>query len=406
MIRVYDKAKNLLQNRKEKTKSKSSREKNKSIKAIDIEKYPPVFSTYKPDIKNIKLIAEKYSHYKNIVVIGYGGSINNFKAMYYSLYYKINKNVFTVNTVEPEFLDDISKKTKPDNTVVVAISKSGNTISVIEDLIFFLNKGYKSIVCLTGGGSLLEIARRMNFDIVPHPDISGRFSGITECALFPAILCGININNIIRGAQNIYKITREKNNFILKISRELYEFEKLNYTEIFMPVYSQRLHGFSLLITQLIHETTGKNKKGQTVISAVGPESQHETNQRFFGGRKNMIGFFINIKKHKDMKLRVSKKLENISIKNSRLKILNKLNLSNSINYELGGVVGNCDKDKIPYFILEVDNLNEEAVGEIMAFWQYLAYYSALLRKQNPFNQPEVELSKNITFDIIKNSRK
>ena len=357
------------------------------------------FSTYRTPVREIISKAKKYSRFENVVLIGYGGSINNFKAMYYAL--GSEKNVFMVNTLEPEYLDNIIKKCKPGKTVVIVVSKSGNTISVLENLILFMNKGYKNIVCITQGGALKEIALREGFEIVEHPNIGGRFSALTPSALFPAKVCGINIERIVRGARRIYKNPKH----IVDVAIKLYKLERKGYTEIFLSAYSEKLIGILWLITQLIHETTGKNKKGQSVIFAIGPESQHETNQRFFGGRRNMVGFFIKIKEHKNMRIKVPKNMRDIKVKNESIMILDNLNLADSIHYELEGVLEHAKKNKIPHFILELKKLNEESVGELIAFWQYLAYYSALLRKQNPFDQPEVEYSKKKTIELIRRDK-
>ena len=36
-----------------------------------------------------------------------------------------------------------------------------------------------------------------------------------------------------------------------------------------------------------MHESFGKDKLGQSYFGGQGPEMQHHTSQRFFGGRKN-----------------------------------------------------------------------------------------------------------------------
>ena len=116
-----------------------------------------------------------------------------------------------------------------------------------------------------------------------------------------------------------------------------------------------------------------------------------------------MIGFFIVVKNHKVIKIRVPKKLADIPLRDGSLSIIDNLDLSKAINYEFEGVVKTTSEKKIPYVVMELDKLNEKSVGELLAIWQYIAYYSAVLRGQNPFDQPEVERSKEITFELIKN---
>ncbi len=369
---------------------------------IRVRKLPkdPEFSKYVLDFKAIERVSRKYKKFKNVVVIGNGGSINSFRAIAKAL--RPKKNVFFVDTMEPEILEDVTKKCKPKDTVIIPISKSGNTLGVLEELLYFVDKGYRNVVAVTGGGALMEIVKRMKWDCVIHPNIGGRFAGMTSCALLPSSICGLNVRSIYSGARKIYNSSRAKKK-LYELAKALFYLEKNGYNEIFMPVYSELLEGFIWIITQLIHETTGKNELGQTIVAALAPESQHHTNQRFFGGPRDMIGFFIVVKNHKVIKIRVPKKLADIPLRDESLSIIDNLDLSKAINYEFEGVVKTTSEKKIPYVVMELDKLNEKSVGELLAIWQYIAYYSAVLRGQNPFDQPEVERSKEITFELIKN---
>ncbi|MDO8627393.1 MAG: glucose-6-phosphate isomerase, partial [Candidatus Diapherotrites archaeon] len=61
---------------------------------------------------------------------------------------------------------------------------------------------------------------------------------------------------------------------------------------------------------------------------------------------------------------------------------------------------------KIPVISIAIDKVDEENIGELIGFFQWLAIYSALLRDVNPFDQPQVENSKKISFEYRKNSAK
>ncbi len=366
-----------------------------------IPKDPP-FSKYKPDFKTIDSVAKRFKRFKNVIVIGNGGSINSFRAI---TTLTSKKKIFFVDTMEPEVLEKISKSCDQKDTVVIPVSKSGNTIGVLEELLYFINKGYKNVISVTGGGSLKDISEKMNWNIVNHPNIGGRFAGLTSCALLPSNVCGFDVKKIYSGAKKIYGSAKTKKK-IYKLAKSLFELEKNGYNEIFMPVYSELLGGFIPIITQLVHETTGKNELGQTIIATIAPESQHHTNQRFFGGPRDMIGFFITVKNHGHVPIRVPTLIRNVKIKHENLSILNGINLSDAIKYEFKGVLETVKEKKIPYIVLEIDRINEGTVGELLAFWQMLAYYSAVIRGQNPFDQPEVERSKEITFNLIKNLNK
>ncbi len=359
----------------------------------------PPFAAHKPDFSKMKKVARKYRNLKNVIVIGNGGSINSFRAIAGAL--KCKKRVALLDTMEPEVIKR-TRSFRPRETVVIPVSKSGNTVGVLEDLLYLVGRGYKNAVAVTGGGALKEIAMRMKWDVVEHPNIGGRFAGMTSCALLPALVCGLDAESIFKGARKVYASKKAKNG-IFKLAKSMFELEKVGYDEIFMPIYSELLGGFTNLITQLVHETTGKNELGQTIVTAIAPESQHHTNQRFFGGVKNMVGFFIVVKNHEKIEIRVPKKLNDVKVRGSSLSILNGLDLAKSIHYEFEGVLRTTHERGIPYAVLELDKVSDMSIGELIAFWQMFAYYSAIVRGQNPFDQPEVERSKEITFELIRN---
>jgi len=54
---------------------------------------------------------------------------------------------------------------------------------------------------------------------------------------------------------------------------------------------------------------------------------------------------------------------------------------------------------------LEVKDISSHSVGQFLAMLQYRAIYSACLRGVNPIGQPQVERSKEISFELVKNSQ-
>lgn len=368
----------------------------------------PVFAKYKPNMKELDQLSRKYKKYQNIIIIGNGGSITSFYAVYTALAnYKTKKNIEFLDTMEPDYVAYVKAKFKKKDTLVLVISKSGNTIGVLENMLVF--KDYKKLV-ITSGGALKRVAESLNLEIIDHPEIGGRYSGFTANALLPALLFGIDIKKLCSGANSMYSKCSPKknvnNNPALKLSAVLYNLGKQGYTEIFMPVYSTRLFGFNNLIVQLIHESSCKHGKGQTIYGALAPESQHHTNQRFFGGRKNVIGLFLKIdKQEKDIRIKVGKNLKDIELRDGKLENFDNLSLSKALEYEYLGTKKDASKNRIPNMTLSIDKITEKSIGELMAFWHYVAVYSSVLRQVNPFDQPHVEESKKISFGMVKQNR-
>lgn len=377
--------------------------KNKNI--IDIKKMDlPIFAKSFPDLLKLKKELTKYDKYKNLIIVGHGGSITSTQGFYGAL--KSKKNMHIIDTPEPDYIKEVKSKCKKNETIVVVVSKSGDTVDVIEIMMEFLNYEIIAVTNLKAG-TLIEIAKTLKLKIIEHPEIGGRYSAFTASTIVPCYLLGYNIDKIIDGAKQMYrkcspKISIDKNP-ALALAHNMFMAEKKGHVEVFMPIYSKKMFSFANLIIQLIHESSGKHGVGQTVYSASAPESQHHTNQRFFGGRGNVFGMFIvpDLKSHNyDYAIKVPKKIEDIKIKESALKSLSKNTYGQALHYEYLGTLEHAKKKNIPHATIIMDKIDESELGEFVALWHYIAVYSSVLRKVNPYDQPEVEYSKNVSFKL------
>lgn len=356
----------------------------------------PEFIKYVPDFNLISQLAKEYENYKNILIIGHGGSVSSFYGMYFVLKYQANKNAYFLNTVDPDYIYELKNILKPANTLVIAISKSGETITQIEALSQFLEF---PILIITGKASpLREIGERLGYKIIIHPAIGGRYTAMTEVGLIPAAIAGLDIEGIFKGAQGFYYLF-EKENLAWKAASVMWQLEQKGFVDVFMPFYSHNLFYLNNLIVQLCHESFCKNEKGQTYLSAEAPESQHHTNQRFFGGQKNICGFFLScdsVINNKDVVYPPN--IYSVQIKNYALFDANKIPLDKSLNFELIGTLEDARINSIPVTHLSIASYSSQEIGLLVAFWQLYAVYSSILRQVDPFNQPQVENSKKISF--------
>ncbi len=357
----------------------------------------PKFVSYKPDFVLLQKYADKYKNYKNFIVIGHGGSVTSFMAIYQALQNKFTKPVYFLSTIDPVRIEAIKSMTSPDQTLVIAISKSGETVTQIEALSQFLDY---PLLAITGAvGPLATIAERLNADMIIHPNIGGRFTGLTEVALLPSLLCGFDIQKIYEGGSELYQSFVNENGSY-KLSSVLYKLEEQGIVDVFLPLYSSSLTGFENLIVQLCHESFGKNGHGQTYFAFEAPESQHHTNQRLFGGRKNLALCVLSVKElATDLSVSFPDSLLDINLKDKTLgEVLQNSFLNQAMHFERDGVIETAKRDNLPVIDFQVENLNPKSIGQLIAFWQMFAVYSSVLRDVNPYDQPEVEDSKNLSF--------
>jgi len=262
-----------------------------------IRKQPlPAFATYSAPITALQKQLKPFQKYKNILVIGNGGSRTASYTLCNALAKYGKKKVVYLTTVEPDFLKKIKTTYKKKDSLVVAISKSGSTVTVLETLFYF--KGYPTLIITGKNGPLEHIAQELGYVVIEHPDIGGRYSGFSSSGLVPAILAGIDVKKVVAGAKKMYSKCSPRNavanNPALALGAALYLLEQKGYTEVFTPVYSTKLVAALPLIIQLMHESVCKHGKGQTFFGDLAPESQHHTNQRFFWWKEKCLRTFYS----------------------------------------------------------------------------------------------------------------
>lgn len=362
----------------------------------------PGFVQHQPDIEAIKEAVSQEPSFDNLVVIGNGGSVTSFRAYLYAFLPETDVEVRIVTTMDPDYLNRLSRELEPENTLVMPISKSGDTVGVIESLLFFMDRDYPVFaVTSDNDGALKQIVDREELNWIEHPDVGGRFSGATETALVPAAFAGMPIGEIRKGAEEMYSQLSPDNQYnpALNVASAFYDAEQKGYENLFSGFYSTRMFGFKPLFVQLMHETVAKTGEGQFVSGDHGPEFQHHTNQRIFGGKKNVLPVFFQTENHEESGITVPEELEDIDIRGKDLGLLDSNTLQESLESEYQGVKQALDEEDMPNITVSLTELSHEAAGKMLAFLQYVAVYSAWLRDVDPFNQPDVEKSKKLGFE-------
>jgi len=361
----------------------------------------PFFHDLKPDFDAIEAMAKKYKDKKNIIVIGNGGAVNSFLVLYKALY-QGDKNVEIVNSMEPDLINVVKDRNPATSSIVVVSSTSGTNVGPLEIMTCF-QKYDRVVITAENDGALRLVAQKLDLPILYVPHITDRYLTSGALAYFPLKLLGLDIRKIDKSLHSAYEKYVKNDSDPAKLSSILYNLEQKGYTEVFVPIYSYRLEAFSIYIMQLMHESVSKENKGQSFIVVAAPESQHHSNQRFFGGRKNIAGLFIRTGQE-DVKTRTkySDDLHSIHLRDGSIKDISGVKLSDAFRFESEATLKDAVDNQIPSGSLELDKVDEKSVSQLIAFWHYMAVYSSWLRGVNPFDQPQVEKSKEISFEMRK----
>ncbi len=341
---------------------------------------------------------KKFSKYKNIILIGMGGSILGANAIYQFLQHKIKKKFVFFDNLDVENL----KRTKifqEKKTLYVVISKSGNTLETLSNLVSLkiLKKNAKNIIIISekNKNPLFQLSKKMNLFHVEHrKQLGGRYSVMSEVGALPAMLMGLNVDKF---RSNLNFHLKEKNNkFIKEGSIKLADFLKTKkYNNIIFLNYSQKLNGFLNWYQQLLAESLGKEGKGFLPMISNNPKDHHSLLQLYLDGPRNNLFYIFSSEEDKTNKLNTKK----FDIK---LDFLKNKSLSQIKDVQKRALMQIFLKKKIPFREIHIKKFSEENLGELFSFCMLETAIIGNLANINPFNQPAVEQVKILSKKLLK----
>ena len=341
---------------------------------------------------------KKFRKYKNIILIGMGGSILGANAIYQFLQHKIKKKFVFFDNLDVENL----KRTKifqEKKTLYVVISKSGNTLETLSNLVSLkiLKKNAKNIIIISekNKNPLFQLSKKMNLFHVEHrKQLGGRYSVMSEVGALPAMLMGLNVDKF---RSNLNFHLKEKNNkFIKEGSIKLADFLKTKkYNNIIFLNYSQKLNGFLNWYQQLLAESLGKEGKGFLPMISNNPKDHHSLLQLYLDGPRNNLFYIFSSEEDKTNKLNTKK----FDIK---LDFLKNKSLSQIKDVQKRALIQIFLKKKIPFREIHIKKFSEENLGELFSFCMLETAIIGNLANINPFNQPAVEQVKILSKKLLK----
>ncbi len=276
---------------------------------------------------------------------------------------------YILDTTNPDTINSVIKKIKLKETLFIFSSKSGGTVEPNSQFKYFYSELKKitknpqnHFIAITDEGtSLHQLAKKLSFrKIFINPsDIGGRFSALSYFGLVPAVICGCNINNMVERAIRV--IDRIKKDDISYLT--LGSFIATNYLNgkdkltIILP---EKLKQFGLWIEQLIAESTGKEGKGiLPVINTEVLEPEYYDTDRMF----------VILEDKKSFNESFNKEIENLI----------------SANFP----------------IMKISVNNEYDIADQFYIWEISTAIVGYFMKINPFDQPDVNSTKEITKKLL-----
>ena len=378
----------------------------------------------KKEFSRIKKAAKKIKKESDIlVVIGIGGSYLGARAVIESLtssFYnmltekqrKYPQILYVGNNLSPNYINELIEYIGDKDFSVNVISKSGTTTEpAIAFRIFreILENKYgieeaRSRIYVTTDkerGALKTLADNEGYEKFVIPDnVGGRYSVLTAVGLLPIATAGIDIDKLMQGAQNAqerYDDPNLKYNECYKyaVTRNiLYKLYKN--TEILVN-YEPKMHYFTEWWKQLYGESEGKDQKGIFPAGVDFTTDLHSMGQYIQEGRRNLFETVISIEKPKS-DITINSDEDNLDglnyLSGKTLNYVNKKAMEGTVKAHVSG--------DVPNIMINIENLDEENIGELIYFFEKACAMSGMILGVNPFNQPGVEEYKKNMFKLLK----
>lgn len=372
----------------------SSEIKQSKLAAIDV-----VFS--KEDLKDFEKFAKKTSAFKKVIVLGVGGSSLGGKTL---SALKFQNKLEFLESIDPTTVRNCLNHFDLKTTFFLVISKSGETIEtvcqtliIIEEFQKLKSKNFaKQFLFITESqnNSIAKIAKKIGAEITEHSNkIGGRFSAFSIVGILPALIAGLDGKKIRQGAKKVVnEFLKGDEKIINSCATQLRLYEQGFVSNVIMP-YVDNLKNFTDWYRQLWAESLGKDGFGSVPINSMGTIDQHSQLQLYLDGPKDKFFTFITAKNHQ----------HDFAIKDLAdcKTLFGGRKLSKIVEVEQETTIEVLNRKKLPIRIFEIKKLDEEVLGGLMMQMFLETILIAYVKKINPFDQPAVELRKDLAKKIL-----
>ena len=348
-----------------------------------------------------------------LVVIGIGGSYLGSRAVIELLGNNSSTEViFSGNNLSSIELDKTLKKLDGRDWSINVISKSGTTLEPAVTFRILRQKlieqyGEKAdgrIYATTdvAKGTLHDLATEQGWTrfVVPD-DVGGRYSVLTAVGLLPIAVAGVNIDELMAGAESATAETTAAGtvpaiDMAMQYAAIRNVFLEKGFTvEVlasFEPSFAQMAEWWK----QLFGESEGKDGKGILPDSMIFTTDLHSLGQYIQDGRRQIIETFINIAKS-PVEITIPANDDN----GDGLNYLagQDLSFANQKAYEATALAHS--EDGVPVLSIDIPAITPREIGYFIYFMELAAAISGYTLGVNPFDQPGVEAYKKHMFRLL-----
>jgi glucose-6-phosphate isomerase len=369
--------------------------------------------------------------FDTVVVLGIGGSALGTLALQHALV-KPHWNelsdeardyfprLYVLDNIDPATIGPFLERLDLRRTLVNVVSKSGATAETMAQFLIIREKlqavlegdawrGHLIFTTDPKKGVLRELAVAENIPVLPVPaDVGGRFSVLSAVGLLPAALIGIDVVALLDGAAAMEERCRAP--ALADNPAALFALlQHAAHTQHGAPIhvmmaYSDRLYFVADWFRQLWAESLGKRNSrsgselfaGPTPVKALGATDQHSQVQLYMEGPFDKTITFLATRDHG-----VDLAIPHLYADNEALAYLGGHTLGELLDAERLATRHALASRGRMNMTLELPVVTAYGMGELFMLLQIATVYAGALYDVDPFDQPGVELGKELTYGLI-----
>jgi len=365
--------------------------------------------------------------FRDVLVLGIGGSALGTIAVDAALAPATRSDpdgaevprLHVLDNVDPEWMAGTLDALDPSRTLVNVISKSGGTAETAAQFLVArawlrdrLGDRFRDHLVLTtdpASGSLRRVADREGIASLPvPPGVGGRYSVLSPVGLFPLALAGVEIRELLAGAQAMVEPCtradlRENPAYLHGGLLHVLDARKGKRIHVFMP-YAQSLRDVADWFRQLWAESLGKRLDvsgnpvhvGPTPVRALGTTDQHSQLQLYAEGPFDKVITFLHLREFR-RDLLIPDELP----EEEAFHYLGGRSFAELLEAEWKGTMIALTEASRPNSTVHFPRVDAHTVGQFLMLMQVQTAFAGGLYRVNPFDQPGVEASKEAAYALL-----
>jgi glucose-6-phosphate isomerase len=351
---------------------------------------------------------------RHVIIFGTGGSSLGAQALFQVA--KLcgngggNTRFHILDNLESPWLERVLRTLDLERTGFLVISKSGRTPETVVQAVMAIDMLKKAgmreeiprrMLFITDppreetDNQLRRLARDFGIQVVDHePAVGGRYSVLTNVGLIPAAMFGLDPAAVRRGAQEVLEpllagAAPQELPAVRGAALHYALHRQLGIGIMVTMPYTSRLRLFGAWLQQLWAESLGKEGRGTQPVTAVGPVDQHSQLQLYLDGPNDKLFNIIHLAPTRESFC--------VPEEFGAYTDLAGYRICDLTHAQQRATTDSLIRRGRPVRIFRIDGVNEHTIGALFMHFMLETILTAFILGVNPFDQPAVEESKQLT---------